>query len=193
MQVSVEVINSVERRLTVVVPAGQVEEAYNKQINEAAKGANIKGFRPGKAPISYIQQRFGDTAYKEAVSEVIQKTLSQAITEQKLRPVAMPRVEPKVALLNQPLEYVAIVEIFPEIGELQLKADKIEKIQTDITDADVDYVIEQLRKQQAQWTVVERPAQEKDRVVIDYYTIFEGKENKAHKVVQKRKMKKHCI
>ena len=95
MQVSVEKVSNVERRLTIVVPANQVEEAYAKHIERFAQNANIKGFRPGKAPRSFIQQRFGEDARKEALSEVIQKSLYEAITEQQLKPVSTPRVEPK--------------------------------------------------------------------------------------------------
>ena len=82
MQVSVEKVSNVERRLTIVVPADQVEEAYAKQIDQIAKKANIKGFRPGKAPLTYIQQRFGEDARKEALSEVIQNACMKPLQEQ---------------------------------------------------------------------------------------------------------------
>ncbi len=87
MQVSVEKVSNVERRLTIVVPVEKIEEAYSKQINRYAKNANIKGFRPGKVPMSYIQQHFGDDARKEALSEVIQKALYEAIAEKNLKTV----------------------------------------------------------------------------------------------------------
>jgi len=95
MQVSVEKVSNNERRLTIVVPAQKVSEAREKHLNNIAKKANVKGFRPGKAPISYIKERFGADAEKEALSEVIQHALYQAITEQQLRPISTPRVEPK--------------------------------------------------------------------------------------------------
>src|SRR5689334_16361026 len=107
MQVSVEVekVSNVERRLTIIVPVNQVEEAYTIQLSRFAKSANIKGFRPGKAPMSFIQQRFGDDARKEALSDVIQKSLYKAITDEKLSPINTPKIEPKAIRADQPLEF----------------------------------------------------------------------------------------
>lgn len=182
MQVSVEKVSSSERRLTIVVPANQVAEAYAKHIEMFAKKANIKGFRPGKAPMSYITQRFGEDAHKEAVSDVMQKALVEAITEHKLNPVSTPRVEPKVLSADQPLEFVASFEVLPDIEGINFNLDKIEKLIVDVTPDDVDQVIAQLQKQQAKWNIVDRPAQEKDRVVIDYYAIFDGKSDIENKI-----------
>lgn len=182
MQVSVEKVNNVERRLTIVVPVNKVEEAYVLQINRFAKNANIKGFRPGKAPMSFIQERFGDDARKEALSDVIQKSLIEAMTEQNLKPISTPQVEPKVMAPDQPLEFVASFEVLPEIGDVNVSIDNIEKLVVDITDQDVSHVTQQLLKQYTKWKIVDRAAHGNDRVVIDYYAIFEGVEDTANKV-----------
>lgn len=182
MQVSVEKVSNVERRLTIVVPANQVEEAYTKQINQFASKANIKGFRPGKAPISYIQQQYGDDARQEALSQVIQNALYQAITEQNLRPISTPRIETKSILANQPLEFIASFEVLPEFDKINFSMDKLEKLSVDVSDEDVTRVIDQLQKQYTKWKVVDRAAKEKDRVVIDYYAIYEGKSDIENKV-----------
>src|SRR3990167_6328137 len=182
MQVSVEKISNVERRLTIVVPTNQVEEAYAKQIDRYAKKANIKGFRPGKAPLSYITQRFGDDARKEALGEVIQKALHDAITEKQLRPITSPQVEPKVITPNQPLEFIASFEVLPEIEKIQFSMDQVEKLVVEIKPEDIDHVIEQLQKQYTKWNLVDRVASEKDRVVIDYYAIFEGQSDIENKI-----------
>ncbi len=182
MQVSVEKISNVERRLTIVVPVNQVEEAYTRQINKFAKNANIKGFRPGKAPMSYIQQRFGDDARKEALSDVIQNALYQALTEKNLRPVSTPQVEPKVTAPNQPLEFIASFEVMPDIESVKFSIDSIEKLKVEVKQEDIDHVLQQLLKQYTKWSVVDRPAAMKDRVIIDYHAIFEGQEDKENKI-----------
>jgi trigger factor len=181
MQVSVEKVSNVERRLTIVVPANQVEEAYAIQISRFAQKANIKGFRPGKAPLSFIQQRFGDDARKEALSDVIQKSLYKAITEEKLIPINTPHIVPKVMMPDQPLEFIASFEVLPEIENIKFSMNNIDKISVDVTAEDINYVMGQLLKQHTQWKSVERPAQMKDRVVIDYYAMFEGKEEENSK------------
>lgn len=182
MQVSVEKVSNVERRITIVVPANQVEEAYIKRIDQFAKSAKLKGFRPGKAPMSYIKQRFGEDARKEALSEVIQKALYEALNANHLNPVSMPRVEPKVMTPDQPLEFTASFEVLPEIEKVQFTIDNIEKPIVEVQAEDIERVINQLQKQYTKWNVVNRTAQEKDRVVIDYHMIFEGQADIENKI-----------
>jgi trigger factor len=182
MQVSVENVSKIERRLTIVVPANQVEEAYTKQMDKFAKSANIKGFRPGKAPMSYIQQRYGDDARKEALGEVIQHSLYEAIRAEKLIPVSTPQVDPKIPMANQPFEFVATFEVMPEIGTVALTIDNLEKLNVDITEEDTKRVFTQLQKQYTKWQLVDRAAEAGDRVVVDYYAIFDGVSDVENKI-----------
>jgi len=182
MQVSVEKLNNVERRLTIVVPANEVEEAYSQQIHKFAKNSNLKGFRKGKAPVSYIQQRYGHEARQEAITQVIQSTLYKALSENKLVPLTTPRIEPKVITANQPLEYDAFIEVMPDITSIQYAVTEIEKLIVDITDGDLSYVIDQLIKQHTEWQVVDDAAKEQHRVLIDYHSVFEGKADTENKI-----------
>src|SRR5579872_3619882 len=111
MQVSVEAPSKLERRLTVIVPVEKMNEAYDKRIANVAKNAKIAGFRPGKAPLNVIKQRYGDSARQEALSEVIQSSLYEAIHQEKLTPVGVPTVEPKMVMPDQPLEFIATFEV----------------------------------------------------------------------------------
>ena len=182
MQVSVEKVSNVERKLTIVVPAAKVEEEVANQVTKFAQNAKIKGFRPGKAPVSYIKQHYGEDMRREAMGKVIQEALYSALTEQKLHPVSTPEVEPKSMLADQPLEFVASFEVLPEIENIQFEMDKLEKPIVVVTDEDLNRVIEQLRKQYTKWTVVDRAAIEKDRLVLDYYAIFDGKADMDNKI-----------
>lgn len=182
MQVSIEKVSNIERRLTIVVPSERVEEAYNKQINLFAKNANIKGFRPGKAPITYIRQRFGEEARSKALSEVIEETLYKAIAEHKLRPVSTPKIEPKVLALDQPLEYMASFEVLPEIGEIKFSKEAVDKYEVEINEEDITQVINQLLKQHTKWNVIDRAAEKSDRMIIDYYAIYDEKTDEENKV-----------
>lgn len=177
MQVSVENISKIERRLTVTVPSGKVEEAYNSKINTYAKKATLKGFRPGKAPMSVVQQRFGQDARQEALNDVIQGAIQEALVETKLRPISMPRIEPKSVAPDKPLEFTVSFEIYPEIDPIKCDLPAVEKLKVDIKDEDIQHVIKELLKQNTKWQVVAREAQNNDRVVVDYYPIFEGKED----------------
>ncbi len=174
MQVSVEAPSKLERRITVVVPPEKLNEAYNKRISNLAKKAKIDGFRPGKAPMNVVEKRYGDTARQEALSEVIQSSLYAAIHQEKLSPVGVPTVEPKVVLPDQPLEFIATFEILPVIEAVKFELSTLEKHVSSIAEADVDSVIQHLRSQHTSWVKVERPAQEKDRVMIDFRGSIDG-------------------
>ena len=187
MQVSVEKVSNVLRRLTIVVPASEVEAAYDRQINRIGKQANIKGFRPGKAPMSFVKQRFGAEARQEALNEIIQTTLAEALKDEqlkdeKLTPISMPQIALKTVQADQPLEYTASFEVLPELSEIKFSLETLEKPQVEVTDSDVNHVLDQLIKQHTEWHVVERPAVLNDRVVIDYHAIYEGKEDIENKV-----------
>jgi trigger factor len=179
MQVSVEATSKIERRVTVVVPVAKLDEAYDKRISSLAKTAKVDGFRPGKVPMDFIRQRFGDSARQEALSDVIQSSLYSAIHQEKLSPVGVPMVEPKTVIAGQPLEFVATFEILPEIESVQFNVTSIEKEIATIKDEDLEKVINHLREQHVTWKKAERAAQEKDQVTIDFVgkidgTAFEG-------------------
>jgi trigger factor len=175
MQVSVEAPTKLERRITVTVPANQLDEAYDQRIAKLAKTAKLKGFRPGKVPLAYLKQHFGESARQDALSDVIKTTLYAAIQQENLNPVGMPTVEPKAMIAGEPLEFTAIFEILPEITQVNFDVKTLEKQTSTIEDKDVDTVIERLKEQHAIWKEVTRPSQQKDQVVIDFRGSVDGK------------------
>lgn len=175
MQVSVESPSNIERRVTVVVPVEKLDEAFGKRIANLSRTATVKGFRAGKVPVDIIKQRFGDTARQEALSEVIQSSLYAAINQEKLNPVGVPMVEPKTIVPGQPLEFVATFEILPSVGSVEFNLNSIEKEISTITDEDIERVVKHLRDQHVTWKKVDREANEKDQVIIDFAGSIDGK------------------
>ncbi len=174
MQVSVEAPSKIERRITIVVPVEKFDEAYDSRIVKIAKTANIKGFRKGKAPVEFIIQQYGDTARQEALSEVIQSSLTAAIRQEKLSPVGVPTVAPKNIVPGQPLEFVATFEVLPDLGAVSFALDKLENVTSSIQDVDIDKVIKHLCEQHVVWKSVSRAAQDKDQVVLDFKGSIDG-------------------
>lgn len=183
MQVSVEKVNNIERRLTISVPAATVEEAYAKQIKEFAKTLKIDGFRQGKVPMSFVEKNFSDRVRLDALSTLMRSAFSEALASHNLMPINTPNIEPKQpAAASEPFEFVATFEVLPEIENVTFTAEKLQKLKVDILSDDVDRVVEQLRKQYTKWKLVERVAEDKDRIVIDYYAIFEGVADTENKI-----------
>jgi trigger factor len=167
MQVSVETTEGLERRMTVEVPEERVGKQVEERLKRLARTTRMKGFRPGKVPMKVVKQRYEDEVRHEVVGEVIQATYYEAIAQENLRPAGMPNIEPK-NIESGNLEYVATFEVFPEITPASLEGTEFEKITASVSDADVDKVIENLRKQRTEWKEVDRASQEGDRVTADF-------------------------
>lgn len=174
MQVSVESTSALERRLTIGVPAERIESEVNKRLEQTARRAKIPGFRPGKVPMSVIRQRYEDAARQEALGDVIQATFYEAVVEQKLKPAGAPSVEPKVFEKGKDLEYTATFEIYPEFEVTGLESIAVERLQAEVIDADVDNMLEILRKQNTRFEVAERAAQNEDQLNIDFVGKVDG-------------------
>ncbi|BCR24998.1 trigger factor [Aquipseudomonas alcaligenes] len=174
MQVSVESTSALERRMTIGVPAERIETEVTKRLQQTARRAKVPGFRPGKVPMNVIRQRYEDSARQEALGDLIQATFYEAIVEQKLNPAGAPAVEPKVFEKGKDLEYVATFEVFPEIKLAGFDGIAVERLQADVTDADLDNMLEILRKQNTRFEAVERAAENGDQLNIDFVGKIDG-------------------
>lgn len=174
MQVSVEATSALERRMTVGVPAERIESAVDKSLQQTARRAKIPGFRPGKVPMSVIRQRYEGAARQEALGDLIQETFYEAVVEQKLNPAGAPSIEPKVFEKGKDLEYVATFEVFPEITLASFDGISVERQQAEVGDADVDTMLDVLRKQNTRFETVERAAENGDQITIDFVGKIDG-------------------
>jgi len=173
MQVSLESVQGLERRMTVEVPAEQVEQAVEQRIQRIARSVRLDGFRPGKAPLRVVRQRFGDQARREAYGELIETSFQQAATQEKLRVVAQPRIELK-DVEGGALGYVATFEVMPEVTLSDLSGAVIRRPTASVQESDVDVMIESLRRQRTSWVEVERAAREGDTVQMSFKGTVDG-------------------
>ena len=176
MQVSIETTSGLERRLTVGVPAERIESEVDSRLQKAAGNVKLPGFRPGKVPMKVMRQRFGAGVRQEVLGEVMSQSFQEAVVQEKLRPAGQPSIEPKTLEAGKDLEYIATFEVFPEVEVVEIKDFEVEKPVAEVTDEDVDNIIEVFRKQQGSWEVVERAAAEGDKVNIDYTGTRDGEE-----------------
>ncbi|MEG1816871.1 trigger factor [Pseudomonas sp.] len=174
MQVSVENTSALERRMTIAVPAERVESEVNKRLQQTARRAKVPGFRPGKVPMSVIRQRYEDAARQEAFGDLVQASFYEAVVEQKLNPAGAPAVEPKSFEKGGDLEFVAIFEVFPEFTVAGFESIAVERLSAEVTDADLDNMLEVLRKQNVRFEVADRAAQNEDQLNIDFVGKVDG-------------------
>ncbi|MBS0590624.1 MAG: trigger factor, partial [Proteobacteria bacterium] len=168
MQVSVENLGKLERKLTVRVPADQYETQVKARLAEVARSVRLKGFRPGKIPPSVIEQRFGSQVRGEAISELIRDSFNEAVGKENLRPAMSPEIDTTGQPTDGQIEYTAKFEVLPEVGAIDVSQLAIVKPTAIVADADVDAMIETLRAQRREWTQVERVAQAGDMALFEY-------------------------
>jgi trigger factor len=175
MQVSLSDTGGLSRRLEVAVPATEVAREVQQRLKRLSRTARLKGFRPGKAPLAVITKQFGEQVRAEVVSELMRTSFAQAVNEQKLRPAAVPRIEPIALGPETDLKYAAHFEVLPEIKVNAPEGIAIERPSATVTEADIDAMVESMRTQRPVFTAVDRAARETDRVRLDYQTRIGGK------------------
>jgi len=168
MQVSVENVGKLERRLTVRIPAGDYESQVKARLAEVARNVRLKGFRPGKIPPKVIEQRFGSQVRGEAISELIRTTFQEAVGQQNLRPAMAPEINTTGEPADGQIEYTATFEVLPDVGQVDVGKLAIVRPVAQVADVDVDAMIETLRQQRRAWTPVERAAQAGDMILFEY-------------------------
>jgi trigger factor len=176
MQVSVETTSGLERRLTITVPAADVDAKVNQKLAEVAKTAKINGFRKGKVPLKVINQQYGGSARQEVASDLINVSYMEAVQQEAVRPAGYPKIELKTLEAGKDLEFVAVIEVYPEVTLGEFDGYELKRLNAEIKEADVDATIEKLRDQQATSTQVQRAAIDGDQVIIDFVGTKDGEE-----------------
>lgn len=176
MQVSVEATSSLERKMTITVPAHRIGDEVKKRLEETAKTAKIDGFRVGKVPVNVVNQRYGQGIRKEVVSEKVRECFYEAVTKEKVTPASPPNIEPKIDKPGEDLQFIATFEVLPDFDLADLKQVKVSIPSAEVKDSDIDVMIDGLRKQHANWIEVDRPAAHGDEATIDYVGIKDNKE-----------------
>lgn len=174
MQISVESTGALERRMEVSVPKEQIEQAVDARLKQVGRTAKLKGFRPGKAPIKVIRQQFGAQVRQEVLTDLMQSSFAQAVTEQNLNPAAGPRIEPITAGPGQDLRYRAIFEVFPEIRLEKIDGLVVSRPTADVGESDIEAMVQNLRQQRPRFEPVEREGREGDRVTMDFEGLIDG-------------------
>jgi len=173
MQVSVETTQGLERRMMVEIEEAKVADAVESRLKDMAKTTKIKGFRAGKVPFKVVKQHYGQQVRQEIISDLVQSSFYEAVSQEKLRPAGGPTIGNDL-IATDGLKYSATFEVYPEVEIASLDGVSIEKETAEIADADIDEMIETIRKQNKGWEEVERAADDGDQVTVDFAGTVEG-------------------
>lgn len=174
MQVSVEAGEGLERRMKIDLPFEQIAVEVDKRLRQLARSVKLSGFRPGKVPMKVLRHRFEERVQMEVFGDLVQSCYADALAQESLRPAGLPRIEPEIDVQAQRAAFTAIFEVMPEFELAPLAERGIKRPVCELTDADLDRMIEQLRQQRKTWTAVERPCQRGDRVTVSFAGTLDG-------------------
>ena len=176
MQVSVETTQGLGRRLAITIPSEDIKKAVQKEVVNTAKKVRIDGFRKGKVPLKVVEQRFGASILQDALSELMQRSFIDAIIQEKINPVGAPTYNPTEYKEGEDYNFTVEFEVYPQIEIKDLDKMEIEKPVASISDADVEVMVETLRKQQGAWKEVDAEAKDQSRVILDFLGTVDGEE-----------------
>lgn len=176
MTVSVETTQGLGRRISITVPKDSIESAVKKELVEVAKKVRIDGFRKGKVPANIINQRYGASVRQDVLSELMTRNFVDAIIKEKINPAGAPNYVPGEYKEGEDFTYAVEFEVYPEVELKGLDAIEVEKPVVEVTDADVDAMLETLQKQQATWKETDAAATAEDRATIDFTGSVDGEE-----------------
>jgi trigger factor len=174
MQVSVTTTRGLERRLEVAVPGERLAGEIDQRLKRLTRTVRVKGFRPGKVPYAVVKQQFGSQVHAEAVTELMQTTFAEAVSQQRLRPAGGPRIEPIKTEPGSELRYAAVFEVFPEVTMQSLEGKQVERPTVTVSDEEIDAMLESMRGQRPVFAEIAGPPQRGDRVTIDYEGRIDG-------------------
>ena len=174
MQVSIETLEGLERRMTVQIPSERVSEAVEKKLRDLSKTVRIDGFRPGKVPMKVVQQKFGGHVRQEVIGDVIESTYREALMQENVRPAGMPSIDSVNSEDKEEVSYTATFEVYPELESLDLESIKVEKPLVEVTDEDFDNMLLKLREQRKDWKESKGAAKKGFQVMVDFEGRIDG-------------------
>jgi len=174
MQVSIETLDGLERRMTVQIPSERVSEAVEKKLKDLSKTVRIDGFRPGKVPLKVVQQKYGGHVRQEVIGDVIESSYQEALIQEKVRPAGMPSIDSVSTEEKEDMSFTATFEVYPEVGTLKLESIEVEKPKVEISDKDFDAMLQKLRELRKGWKETKAAAKKGYQVMVDFEGRIDG-------------------
>jgi trigger factor len=170
MQVSVEDLSNVKKVMHIEVPQEEVAHQLDEAYKDLKKTAKLKGFRPGKTPRAVLERHYKKSVNADISQKLIQDSFAEAIQETGLKPVGSPYIDPPELDEKAPFKYSAIIEIAPELNELDYKGIELSKTLYHSTDQEIDAQLKMIQQTISEKETVtdDRPLNHGDFAIIDY-------------------------
>lgn len=173
---TIETTQGLERRVTITIPATEVETAVREELKRAARNVRVDGFRKGKVPAQIVEKRFGASIRQDVLNDLLPRHFFDLAFKEKVNLAGRPTFAIESYEDGKDVVFTATFEVYPEVELKGLENIKVEKPVVEITEKDVDNMVDVLRKQQATWAESAETAKADDRVTIDFVGSVDGEE-----------------
>ena len=176
MQVTETRSEGLKREYRIVVPADEIEDEIKEKLDQLRSTVQIKGFRPGKVPLSLLRRRYGDTVLSEVIKEAVNRTSQQAVLDRGVRPALPPKIEVDKVETGSDLEYTMSLEALPEIEPGDIKGLELTRLKAEVTEETVEKALERMAAEQRSFVAIEaeRAAEKGDGMRIDFAGTIDG-------------------
>jgi trigger factor len=176
MHPNVEELTATKRRLNITIPEDIIKAETKTIYDKIRVTTKIPGFRPGKAPQSILEKRFGKNVEAEVIEKIVPQYYMSAIKEAKLEPVTYPSIEEQIELKpGEPLSFSVTVEVKPDMGEIDYEGISLKKKSYSVEDDEIDRSLTMLQESKALYSVSEDPLQEGDMSILDSDAFIDDK------------------
>lgn len=178
MQVTELSAEGLKHQFKIVVPSSELTSKIDERLADMAKTAALPGFRPGKVPVSLLKKQYGQALFGEAVEAAVNTSTAKAIEDRGLKPALQPRVDLKQLEEGKDVEFEVVVEVLPEIGQLDFSGVELERLKAEVPEKDIDEALERIAKANREQKPVDppRPAQKGDAIKLDFVGSVDGVE-----------------
>jgi trigger factor len=176
MAIAVETLEKLERKITLTLPVGVIQNEVATRLKKLARQVKIDGFRPGKVPMNIVTQRYGYSVHYEVMNDKVGEAFSVAANEAQLRVAGQPRISENEGSVDGQVSFDAIFEVYPEVKMGDLSTAEVEKVSAEVTDAAIDRTVDILRKQRQTFAQRAHDAvvAAGDRVTVDFIGKLDG-------------------
>ena len=185
MKVTVESNKGLSSELKVIVEKKEIEKKIETRLNELKDTINLKGFRPGKAPLELLKKQFGSAVYGEVLEKTLQQSAFDALKEKKITPANQPKIDVKKSGEDQDLEFTISVEQVPEIEKIDFNKITLNKYEVKSDKQEIDERLKNIAEGNKKYVEKKDKAIKNDLIVFDFVATVDGKDfdgNKGEKL-----------
>jgi len=174
MNITVEEVGPCRKKLNIEFPADAVSSAYKDVVKEYARGAQIQGFRKGKAPTNLVRAKYSKQIAEEVRDRLVPEGYQKALAQEKIHPVAVLNLEQADVQEGQAFNYSVLCDIPPDFELPTYKGIALKREESEVPEGALEEALDRLRDQHATYADVERPVEEGDLVQVNYSATVDG-------------------